>query len=188
MNSFSLLAAASGGIVDGLSQTAHGIGETFGFNTQLFVSQLIGFLVVAILLAKFAFKPIVAMLDERKKRIAESMANAEKIKADLANAEAKSRELVAQAGTQANKIIEETRAAAAKITEQETQKAVAAAAQIIAKAKESNEAELVRMKSELRKEVTRLVVETSAKVTGNVLTVEQKQRLADDANQQLVNN
>jgi hypothetical protein len=44
------------------------------------------------------------------------------------------------------------------------------------------------MKVELRKEVTRLVVDVSTSVTGGILSVDQKQRLAEDANKQLANN
>ena len=179
MNSLILLAATN---------PAAEIGEKFGFNGQIFTMHLVGFAVVAFLLRKFAFTPIIQMLDERRKRIEESLVNAEKIKAELAQAESTRRQLISDASAQANKIIEEARAAAAKISEQEGQRAVAAAADIIAKAKQSNDAELVRMKSELRKEVTRLVVEVSTKVTGGILSVEQKQRLADDANKQLANN
>ena len=186
-----LLAAASGpdaGLVAGLAKTFREIAETFGVNWPLFISQLISFVIVAFLLQKFAYKPILQMLDERRRRIEESLVNAEKIKVELAQAESTRRQLISDASAQANKIIEEARAAAAKISEQEGQRAVAAAADIIAKAKQSNDAELVRMKSELRKEVTRLVVEVSTKVTGGILSVEQKQRLADDANKQLANN
>ncbi len=185
MDSLFLIAAAApaegAGIVEGIV-------KTFGWNAQLFVSQLISFVIVAFLLQKFAYKPILQMLDERRKRIEESLVNAEKIKVELALAESTRRQLISDASAQANKIIEEARAAAAKISEQEGQRAVAAAADIIAKAKQSNDAELVRMKSELRKEVTRLVVEVSTKVTGGILSVEQKQHLADDANKQLANN
>ena len=69
--------------------------------------------------------------------------------------------------------------------EQETQKAIATANQIVAKAREASEAELARMKAELRREIGRLVVETTAKVTGKVLTVEDHQRLAEEATRQL---
>jgi F-type H+-transporting ATPase subunit b len=164
------------------------VGREFGWEPRLFLSQLVLFTIVALVLAKFAYKPLLAMLEQRKNQITEALENSERTRRELANAQSKAQEIIGQAGIQANKIIEEARVGAAKISEQEAQKAVSAAAQIIAKAKESNDAELARMKSELRNEVTRLVVETSAKVTGNILTVEQKQRLADDANRQLVNN
>lgn len=161
------------------------IAQTFGWNAQLFLSQVVSFCLVAFLLQRFAYKPILAMLEERKARIAESLANAEKIKSELASAQAKAQEIVTQAGSQANKIIEEARAAGSREVEKASQAANATASQIIAKAKESNEAELVRMKTELRREVGRLVVQTSARVTGGVLTGDQQNQLAADTAKQL---
>ena len=184
MQSFLVIAAAEGGIGEMVKAT----GEQFGFNTGLFISQAISFCVVAFLLQRFAYKPIIKVLEERRQKIAESLANADKIKQELANAQAKAQEIVAQAGAQGNKMIEEARASAAKVLEQETQKAVATASDIIAKAKQASEAELVRMKAELRKEVGRLVVATSAKVTGGILTAEQQGRLAEETNKQLAAN
>ena len=167
---------------------AKSTGEQFGFNTQLFISQCISFCAVAFLLHRFAYKPILSVLEERRQKIAEGLANAEKIKAELASAQAKAQEILTQAGAQGNKMIEEARQSAAKVLEQETQKAVATAGDIIAKAKQASEAELVRMKAELRKEVGRLVVATSAKVTGGILTADQQGRLAEETNKQLAAN
>ena len=82
-------------------------------------------------------------------------------------------------------MIEEARAAAARVQETETQKAVAQAADIIAKAQQAAAAEHARMLVELRREVGRLVVATTGKVTGKVLTPQDQQRLAEEANKQL---
>lgn len=184
MNTLFLAAAAPAGDTGVVQQ----IVETFGWNPTLFFSQIISFCLVAFLLQRFAYKPILTVLEERRQKIAEGLANAEKIKQELASAQAKAQEIVAQAGVQANKAIEEARAAAAKVQEQETQKAIAAANDIIAKAKQASEAELTRMKAELRKEVGRLVVATSAKVTGGILTSEQQNRIAEETNKQLAAN
>lgn len=161
------------------------IAETFGWNVELFVSQVISFCLVAFLLHKFAYKPILALLEERRQKIAESLVNAERIKSELANAQAKAQELLNSAGLQASKIIEESRAAAAKVTESESQKAVAAAQDIINKARQSNDAELARMKSELRREIGRLAVQAAMQVTGKILTTEDQQRLAEQTNREL---
>lgn len=161
------------------------IAETFGWNATLFFSQVISFLLVAFLLQKFAYKPILAALEQRRQQIADGLAAAEKSKAELAKAQAKAQEVIAQAGTQANKIIEEARAAAASVGEQERQKAVADAQSILAKAREAGDAELVRLKGELRKEFARLVVQAASRSTGDLLTSDQKTRLADDAVRQL---
>jgi len=162
-----------------------GIADTFGWNPQMFFSQLVAFIIVALVLKKFAYQPVLDMLEERKKRIAEGLENAGKIKAELAKTEASRQSVLDQANTQATKFIEEARVAAAKVLEQETQKAIATANQIIVKAREANDAELARMKAELRREMGRLVVETTGKVTGKVLTMEDQQRLADETNRQL---
>ena len=161
------------------------IANQFGVTWPLLISQIILFVIVALALKKFAYGPILTVLEERKKRIAESLANAERIKQELAITQAKSQEILGQANTQANKLIEEARAAAAKVQEQETQKAIATANQIVSKAKEASDAELVRMKAELRKELVRLVAETTAKVSGKVLTLEDQKRLADETTREL---
>ena len=181
MNHFFLLANIGTDLMD----TARETGERFGVEKSLFFAQVISFLIVAALLYKFAYKPILNVLEERKLRIAEGLANADKIKADLASTQAKVQEILGQAGQQANKIIEEARTVGAREVEKASQAAIATASQIIAKAKESNEAELVRMKNELRKEMGRLVVQTSGRVTGGILTSEQQTRLAEDAAKQL---
>lgn len=161
------------------------VGETFGWHPQLFISQVVLFVILALVLKKFAYAPLLAMLDKRKAQISESIENAEKTRKELANAQAKAQEIVGQAGQQATKIIEEARAAAAKVSEAERQKAIADAASIIAKAKQANDAELARMKTELRQEFGRLVVAAASRATGDVLNAEQKGRLADDAVRQL---
>ncbi len=151
----------------------------------MLISQVVLFVIVAVALKKFAYGPILKVLEERRQKIAEGLANAEKMKQELSNAQAKAQELLNQASTQAGKMIEEARQAAAKVTETETQKAVAAAQDIVNKARQASEAELVRMKGELRREVGRLVAATASKVTGKILTPDDQQRLIEEANRQV---
>ena len=157
----------------------------FGLDAPHFFAQVVSFCIVTFLLYRFAYHPILKMLEERRQRIAESMANADKIKAELARTEAARLEVLSQADTQANKLIEEARAAAARVQEQETQKAIAAAEQIIAKAREATVQEHDRMLADLRREVGRLVVDTTGKVVGKVLTAEDQKRLAEETSRQL---
>ena len=126
MSSWILFAAAAPAGESVPQQLAH----QFGWTPALFLSQVITFVIVAVALKKFAYGPLLKVLDDRKQRIAEGLANADKIKIELANAQAKTQELLTQASNQANQINEEARAAAAKVTETETQKAVAAAQDI----------------------------------------------------------
>jgi len=181
MNEFIMFAGIGGDLAKAAQETA----KTFGWNLPHFIAQCISFGIVAFLLHRFAYKPILNVLEERRQRIADSLADADRIKAELARTEAARREILEKADTQAGKLIEEARAAAARVQEVETQKAIAAAEQIIAKAREAAAADHARMLGELKREVGKLVVETTMRVTGKVLTVEDQQRLAEETNREL---
>jgi F-type H+-transporting ATPase subunit b len=182
MNLF-LMVAAEAGSGGGPVQE---IARTFGVDWPHLIAQTISFCIVCGLLYKFAYKRVLAVLDSRRKEIEEGLANAEKIKAELARTEAQRQEVMVQTNAQAGKLIEEARAAAAAVQKRETQKAIAAAEQIIAKAHEAAEADHARMLAELRREVGRLVVQTTATVTRKVLTPEDQKRLAEETNRELV--
>jgi len=156
-----------------------------GIDWKMLVAQTISFSIVLFVLWRFAYKPIFVMLQVRREKIAEGLANAEKIKAELARTEAERKRVLAQAGDVANQVIEEARNAAARVREAETQKAVAEAEQIVAKAREAATQEHERMLAELKREVGQLVVQTTATVTGKILTPDDQRRLAEETAKQL---
>ena len=159
--------------------------EQLGIDWRALTTQLISFSIVFFVLWRFAYKPIFAMLQMRREKIAESVTNADRIKVEVAKTEADRRKILADAGDQATHLIDEARAAAARVREAETQKAVAAAEQIVAKAREAAAQDHARMLAELKREVGRLVVQTTATVTGKVLTAEDQKRLAEETEKQL---
>ncbi|PYI94051.1 MAG: ATP synthase F0 subunit B [Verrucomicrobia bacterium] len=159
--------------------------ETFGWNLQLFLSQVISFVIVAWLLRKFAYKPVLAVLEKRRQQIAEAQLNAEKIKQQLAEAEQRHAEILSKANAQAQKMIDEARDSAAHVAERKQQEAIAAAEQIVAKAREASAIEHERVMTELKRELGRLVVDTTAKVTGKVLTSDDQRRLQEEASRQI---
>src|SRR5688500_16468342 len=109
-----ILAAAASPEGEGVIQE---ISRTFGFNKANFVAQLISFCIVAFLLHRFAYRKVQGILEERREKIAEGLANAERIKAEVARTEAQKQEILTQANAQANKLIEEARAAANQVRE-----------------------------------------------------------------------
>lgn len=177
--SIAILAAES------FADMARETGETFGFNVWLFLSQVISFTVVALLLRAFAYKPIQKVLEERRQRIEEGQLNAEKIRQQLAEAEQRHAEILAKGNEQAQKMIDEARQSAGVLADRKQQEAVAAAEQIVAKAREASAIEHERTMTDLKRELGRLVVETTAKVTGKVLTPDDQKRLQEEANRQL---
>jgi F-type H+-transporting ATPase subunit b len=179
MNVIFLVAAGSFG--DMVRDTA----DTFGWNPWLFLSQVVSFSIVALLLKRFAYKPILAVLEERRQRIAEGLLNAEKIKQQLAEAEQRYQEILTKANGEAQKMIDEARESSAHLAERKQQEAIAAAEQIIAKAREAAAFEHEHTMESMKRELGRLVVETTAKVTGKILTSEDQQRLQEETARQV---
>ena len=158
-----------------LTQRPERIVTIFGVDWPHLLAQIVSFCIVCFLLYRFAYRPVLKMLEVRRQQIAQGLANAEQIKAELARTETQRREVMLAADAQATRIIEEARAAASRLQEQEAQKAIAAAEQIMLKAREAAALDHASMLAGLKREVGRLVVQTAASVTGKVLTPEDQQ-------------
>ena len=168
-----------------VSETVRDTADMFGWNWKLFLAQVISFCIVAFLLRRFAYKPILVVLEERRRKIEEGQLNAEKIRKQLADAEKRYQEIVAKGNADAQKMIDEARNSAAHLSERKQQEAVVAAEQIVAKAKEAAALEHDRQMQTLKRELGRLVVDTTAKVTGKVLTSDDQKRLQEEAARQV---
>jgi len=173
--------AAAQGFSDMLRDTA----ETFGWNWKLFLAQVVSFCIVALLLRRFAYKPILAVLEDRRRKIEEGQLNAEKIRKELAEAEKRYQEIVAKANADAQRMIDEARESAAHVSERKQQEAITSAEQIVSKAKEAAALEHERQMQALKRELGRLVIDTTAKVTGKVLTNDDQKRIQEEAARQV---
>lgn len=175
---FDLLAAVPAAESEGV------VGEimkTFNVTWSLFISQCVSFLIVALLLKKFAFGPIQAMLEERRSKIAAGEEKLKRIEQQLAESEATTAAAIAKANEDAVRLINEARESAASFSEQKSQEAISQAQQILAKAEAAAKADRERLASELKREFGRLVAATTAQVTGKVLNQEDQRRINEDA-------
>jgi F-type H+-transporting ATPase subunit b len=161
------------------------IARTFGVDWPHLMAQIVSFGIVCAVLYFLAYAPILKILAARRQQIADGLANAEKIKAELARIEVERHAIMARAGEDGKQLIEEARAAAARVQAEETRKAIAAAEQVLVRAQEATERDRARMLADLRREVGRLVVQTTATVTGKVLTPDDHRRLAEETARQL---
>lgn len=159
--------------------------ENFGVDWPKFLAQTILFLIVYLVLRRFAFSSVINMLEERRRRIEEGQLNAEKIKKQLAESELRYEEIMRKAHTESKAIIEEARVAAEASTNKEIQRAVKSAEEIIAQAKESISVDRQRMVEEVKRDMITLVITTTEKVAGKVLSTEDHQRLNKEAAQVL---
>jgi F-type H+-transporting ATPase subunit b len=161
------------------------VAEQFGVYWPNLIAQIILFFIVYWVLSKFAFKPIMAMLEERRRRIEEGQINAEKIKQQLAEAQIKYEETLARANAEAQRLIDEVKASGEKLAEEKRQAALAEAQEIVRRTQESLSLERERTMAELKKEVVRLVSETTEKVTQKILTPQDHQKINEETARQI---
>lgn len=152
--------------------------ETFGLAWPKFIAQVITVLIVYFILSKYAFGPVMEMLQARRRRIEEGEANAEKMEVELAKAEEKVQSMLDEANRDAERLIAEARDSAEAVRGQKTQEAIKEAQGIIEKAREASRLEHEKTLNELKRDFGRLVIDATSKVTGKVL---------DDGDQKRIN-
>lgn len=158
-----------------------GIAETFGLHPSLFISQLVSFFIVCFVLKKYAYGPVMEMLDQRRTRIEDGEAKLVEIEQQLADSEKEKAALIEKANADAKRLITEAKESATALSEQKAQEASTQASAIISKAQEAAKAERATMATELKQEFGRLVVATTSQVTGKTLDDSDQKRINDEA-------
>jgi F-type H+-transporting ATPase subunit b len=161
------------------------IAQTFGVDWPHLTAQVISFSIVCVLLYRLAYRPVLAMLAQRRETIAQGLANTEKINAALAAIDRQREQILAAARDEGARLLEEARVVARRMREQETQRAAATANRIVLKAREQADSERALMVAMVKRDIGHLVVETTAAVAGKVLTLDDHRRLVHDATRQL---
>jgi F-type H+-transporting ATPase subunit b len=173
--------AQTGGIAADLKAAGENLQSQFGIHGQLLLSQVIGFLIFAFLLRKFAFGPIQQVLDQRRERIIAGEDKLKEIEKQLAESEINTAAAIAKANEEATRLINEAKESSATFSAQKTQEAIASAQQILTKAEAAAKAERAAIKAELKSEFGRLVAATTSQVTGKVLNDDDQRRINDEA-------
>jgi F-type H+-transporting ATPase subunit b len=145
------------------------------------IAQCISFIIVCILLWKFAFGPIQKILEERRARIANGEEKLKLIERQLADSVQTTAAAISKANDEAVRMVTEAKQGAATFTEQKAQEAISSAQQILARAEAAAKAEHERLTAELKREFGRLVIATTSQVTGKVLTGDDQRRINEDA-------
>ena len=144
------------------------------------IVSALNFILFFIIIWSFAFKPVSAMLADRKSRIEQGLKDADQARKDRENAEAERVATIGEARREANdilaraqKVAQETRDADIAATRDELERMrVRAAAEI--------EAEKVRAIADVRAEVADLALLAAGKVVGETMTDDRQRRLVDE--------
>ncbi len=140
-----------------------GIGS-LGINLWNLIFQLLVFLILLFLLWRYAYRPLLKTLDERRERAAEIVESSDRIKREVAETEARQRQVLEEARREAQKIIAQAQAVADKKRQEAEGEARTAAEAIIAKARVEIGAERDQAIAQLRHEFGDLAILAAGKV------------------------
>ncbi|MCD2424722.1 F0F1 ATP synthase subunit B [Niabella pedocola] len=144
-------------------------------NLGYFVWALVAFIVVFLILKKFAWKPIIKSLNEREQNIAGAIASAEKVKAEMAQLQNENEALLAKAREERAQLLKEARETKDKIVNEAKEQAKAEASKIIADAQQAINAQKMAALTDVKNEVGKMVIEVSEKVLKQQLAGQDKQ-------------
>lgn len=151
----------------------------FGINPLLLAAQVVNFFVLLFILKRFLFGPILKVLEERKKMIAQSIQNAEEIEKKLQQTAEQSDKIIADTLKEAQKMLDQSKEAAAQILA-DTNKT---AEQILLKAQEDGK-QIIKMQEQvlmdqMKENAGRLVMLAFEKITGKRITSEDQRKLIE---------
>jgi F-type H+-transporting ATPase subunit b len=173
--------AAPGESAGGVTQ----ILNDFGVRGPFLLAQIVNFTVVAFLLWRFAFKPVMATIGERQQKIDAGLKYADEMKAKLAAAEQSTAAALRDAQHRAQQIVTEAQRAAKELVEKQQKEASDKAAATLTRALEAIELEKRKMLAEARTEIARLVVATTQRVLAQDLSEEERSRFNASAAREL---
>lgn len=161
------------------------ISQDFGISVPLILAQILSFSIVAFVLWRFAFKPVLATLDERQQKIAAGLKYADDMQAKLAATQQETAAIIKNANLEASRIIDDARKSAKEFLDRQTQEASAKANEIFNKAQQAIELERRKMLADARHEIARLVVATTERVLAQKLTDLDRASYNDAASREL---
>jgi F-type H+-transporting ATPase subunit b len=154
--------------------------EQLGINPIFLLSQIANFAVLAFLLQRFAYKPLLRMFDERRQRIEKGLEDARLAEEARANAESERQQILDQARTEAQGIVAEANqrgeAQAAKIVEE----AQGQAQGILGEARTEAQAERNRMLGEMRGQISALSIAAANQLIGASLDERRQMELVNE--------
>ena len=147
----------------------------------LYFWTIIIFLVLAFLLYKFAWKPLLTMLESRETTIRQSLADAEKARDELANVKEDTEKLLAEARTESQAIVTAGKKNAEKMKEEIVENAQSKSDALLADAKKQINLEKERAIAEVKSEVVNLSIEVAQKLIKKNLSKEDNLKLINES-------
>lgn len=132
--------------------------KEFGIQPELLIAQIVNFAVIFYVLKRFAYKPILKVLKDRKEEIELSIKNNELAQKALEDAEKKETKILHLAREQAKEVLDEAKKQAEKTLEESRLRATEEQQKIINDARSQIQEELAMARKDLRNESTKIAI------------------------------
>ncbi len=152
----------------------------FGVQPILLAAQVVNFLILLFILKKFLYKPVLKVIDERKKRIEDSLKNAAEIEDRLAKTNLEIEKIMAKAATDAQKMLDETKKEIGNMKEEARLQAEQQALLILKKGEEEVKELGLKMQQQVKQEVASIMTTVFQKITGKLLPQKQQKKIIED--------
>lgn len=156
------------------------VGSGLGINAIAFISQLISFGIVFVILWRWGFPVIIKMLDKRQEVICEGIENAERARRDLAEATARAEQLLAEARRQGQESIAQAAKAAEREADRIEEEALARTARIEQQQIERIRQEAARARAEISRLVVNLSISAASKIISKSVDSNDNRRLVEE--------
>ncbi|HYU18542.1 MAG TPA: F0F1 ATP synthase subunit B [Chloroflexota bacterium] len=154
--------------------------SNLGLNLPGFLWHTFNFLLLIFLLSRFLYRPVVGMLDDRQRRIRESMERAEQVRLAAERAEQERQAQLAEARRQIQELLTQATQMAERIQSDARRDAHEQAQRIVERAKQEAEAERAQSMAELRREVANLAVMAAERVISRSLDDQTHRQLVQE--------
>lgn len=151
-----------------------------GIDWRLLVFQIVNFSIVLLVLWRFLYRPLLTLLAERRRKVEESMAEAEAITRGKKEADETVAREMKRAQEKAKQVIERAMQDAEKVKTDMTKKAEAEATRIVERAKKEMGAEREKIMNEIRRDAAELAVMAAEKIVKKEINAERHAALVDE--------
>jgi F-type H+-transporting ATPase subunit b len=151
--------------------------STFHIDWKLIIAQLVNFAIVLFVLKKFAYGPVLKLMNERTEKIEKGLKDAESSHKKLAEIAEKEKEVLIEAKKAAQEIVASAEAVAIKNKEEIISQTKVQSEKILADAEKKIELEKNQMMQEVKGQIAELVILAAGKVIGEKIDGEKDKNL-----------
>lgn len=152
----------------------------FGLNGQIFIAQLINFLLVLVVLWMFVYRPILRFLDERSKKIEESVKNAQRIEERMKEITEEREQILSAGRKEASAILERAQAEAEARSQEMITAAKREVERVVTKGKQAFAEEQEAAIRELRKEIIDLSLKAATRILQKEVDEKKAKSIAEE--------